>query len=114
MAVFAIFPSTKNVTTLRGEVNPVMVNGFYLKPFSGNAKKSPVQFHYLNLRKNETYLFELLDPSGKTLKSFEMKKEPIRDGDVALDMSTYPKGNYSLKMSSGKEFFVREFYWEKE
>ncbi len=76
--------------------------------FSKELPNSAVM-HYINYRKNQNFKIELLDAEHNSLKSMELKKEPMRDGDITIDMTAYPQGVYYIKMDNGENSFIRSF-----
>lgn len=87
-----------------------VAESFYVNEVQYSKKKQGAfNIHYINYKKNQNFTVELLDIERNVLKSLELKKEPIRDGDITLDMSEYNPGIYLVRMGNGKDFFLRSF-----
>ncbi|MEM7038535.1 MAG: hypothetical protein AAF570_16240, partial [Bacteroidota bacterium] len=64
---------------------------------------------YINRKKNQRFDLYVLNEKLEEIKHLVFEKEPVRDGDVNIDMKGYPAGTYYFKMDNGKAFFQREF-----
>lgn len=67
--------------------------------------------HYVNRRKGAKFNVSVVDATGKQVKFMVLDNEPARDGDITIDMSALPHGEYTFIMANGKDSFRRLFYW---
>ena len=87
-----------------------LVLGIYLHFPEKAPSPGSWQVTYINKFKEKDIRFQVLNNRNKELKGLVMKKEPVRDGVLTIDMSEYPAGDYKIVMQAGKESFTRKFH----
>ncbi|HHG85812.1 MAG TPA: hypothetical protein ENJ82_13780 [Bacteroidetes bacterium] len=91
------------------KVKAKMITSFFVGDPEPTSETGIYSVHYINNKKKADYDLYVLDEQFIELKHLIFEDEPVRDGNVRIDMREYPPGNYYFKMDNGKQDFLRLF-----
>ncbi|MFM2375145.1 MAG: hypothetical protein RLZZ165_242 [Bacteroidota bacterium] len=89
-----------------------LVESFYVHPVSRSPENGKFVAHYVNSRKGQNFDVSVENEKGERVKHLRLLREPVRDGDITIDMSALPHGSYCFIMSNGHDAFKRSFVWQ--
>ncbi|MBK9448324.1 MAG: hypothetical protein IPN95_02695 [Bacteroidetes bacterium] len=93
------------------EVKAKLVESFDVREVKAGPEAGKFQVHYINRKKGARYFISVENAANEKVKQMTFESEPIRDGDITIDMSALPHGEYMFMMSNGKDVFKRSFIW---
>lgn len=93
------------------ELKAKLVESFDVREVKVGAESGKFVVHYINRKKGQRYFISVENEAGEQVKQMTFENEPARDGDITIDMSTLPHGEYMFVMSNGKDNFKRSFVW---
>lgn len=93
------------------QVRAKLVESFDVREVKAAAEPGKFTAHYVNRKKGAKFNVSVQDAAGKQVKFMVLDNEPQRDGDITIDMSALPHGEYTFIMANGKDSFRRIFYW---
>lgn len=65
--------------------------------------------HYINRKRGQRFDVSVEDASGTQVKHMVLDNQPVQDGDITIDMSSFAPGEYFFVMMAGKDKFRRAF-----
>ncbi|HEX2900035.1 MAG TPA: hypothetical protein VHS96_09980, partial [Bacteroidia bacterium] len=93
------------------EVKAKLVESFDVREVKASQEAGKFTVHYINRKKGQRYFISVENALHEQVKQMVFENEPQRDGDITIDMSTLPHGEYWFVMSNGKDSFKRSFIW---
>ena len=99
---------TKEVTETFS-IEAKLVQSFYVGQIRTTATPGSFIVTYVNRKKNQTFDVSVEDTDGQVVKQMQLKKEPVRDGEITINMAEIAPGEYFFIMSNGKDAFKQRF-----
>ena len=92
-------------------VKAKLVETFDVREVKASLEPGKFVAHYVNRKKGAKFNVSVMDATGAQVKFMVLDNEPARDGDITIDMSALPHGEYTFIMANGKDSFKRVFFW---
>jgi hypothetical protein len=109
--VLSVNADGKRISSQVLEAKAKIVESFDVREVKPAAEAGKFTVHYINRKKGQRYEIAVENAHGEQVKHMVFENEPQRDGDITIDMSALPHGEYFFIMSNGREAFRRSFVW---
>jgi hypothetical protein len=109
--IVSVDANGKRILSQTVEVKAKLVESFDVREVKAGTAPGTFTVHYINRKKGQTFQVSVENASGEQVKHMILSNEPLRDGDVTIDMNPLPHGEYVFIMGNGKESFRRSFVW---
>ncbi|RMG66331.1 MAG: hypothetical protein D6722_15185 [Bacteroidetes bacterium] len=87
------------------------VPDLYVGEVTSGPEKGIFRVHYISKRKQDL-TFQVLNQEGQVQKEVTLKRVGLQDGDMEIDMRSFPPGNYDVRVIGKGGFFQRRFELE--
>ena len=91
------------------ETKARLIENYEVREVKPAAEPGKYMVHYINRKKGQRFDVSVEDAKGVQVKHMSLDNQPIQDGDISIDMSTFPPGEYYFIMKSGRDSFRRAF-----
>jgi hypothetical protein len=86
-----------------------LVESYEVREVKASPEPGKYVVHYINRKRGQKFDVAVQNEAGEQVKHMLLDNEPIRDGNITIDMSSLPVGQYFFIMSAGKDQFRRAF-----
>lgn len=86
-----------------------LVESFFLGKIEPKSEAGIYRVTYINRKKNQNFDVSVEDLEGNQIKSMQLLKEPVRDGEISINMQEFEPGEYFFIMTNGKDEYKKRF-----